>query len=123
VNRVFEVQNTGRADKEVIMTNLETVHNTSSNQVPAADGRSHLAQALRGRLTKALDTAQKLHGDAEWLAIETEDLWADLKKIADSDVVDSATWLHNATANAQDEFSVLIDRLFDAIESLNTDTD
>jgi hypothetical protein len=98
-----------------------TIDSTAPKQVPVAGDRSGLRQAVRNRLTKALDTAQKLRGDAEWLSIETEDLWANLKKIAGSDVVDSVTWLHNATESAQDEFDELIDRLFDAIDSLNTD--
>jgi hypothetical protein len=105
------------------MTNLDTVHNTSSNQVPVAGDRSGLRAALRGRLTKALDTAQDLRVNAEWLSIEAEDLWADLKETAGSDVLDSAMWLHSATMNIESEFDVLIDRLFDAIEKLPTNTD
>jgi hypothetical protein len=105
------------------MTNLETVHNISSNQVPVAGDRSGLRAAFRRRLTKALDAAQDLRVNAEWLALETEDLWADLKEITGSDVVDSATWLYTATSNIEGEFDVLIGRLFDAIDTLNTNTD
>src|SRR5262245_6123808 len=104
------------------MTNLKSVHIKSSGQVPVAGDRSGLRAAFRGRLTKALDTAQKLRVDAEYLRIETEDLCADLKKIAGSDVVDSATWLQGATMHVLDEFSGLLDGLFDAVETLNTDT-
>lgn len=105
------------------MTNLESVHNTSSHPTPVADDQSGPRQALRGRLAQALDTAQKLYVDAQWLSIETDELWVDLKKIAGADVVDSVTWLNNAAMNIEDEFGVLIDRLFGAIDNLNTNTD
>jgi hypothetical protein len=105
------------------MTQLESVHNSSSGQAPVADDGSGLRQSFRRRLTQAFDTAEKLREDAEWLRIDTENLRVDLTKIADPDVVDSVTWLHNATMNVEGEFDVLIERLLGFVEALNTNTD
>ena len=95
------------------------VHNIASNAIPAAGVKERLAQAL--------DAAQRLHVDAEWLAIETDSLFADLRSISNDPAasgnaaidaaLDAASWVSSAASNAQAELSTLIDHLYDAIEA------
>lgn len=94
------------------MTNL-VVHSNCSDQVPVP--------GVKARLAQALDTAQELRNNAEWLQIEADELFFELKTIARGPVapdiaaaVDAAAWTETAAGNIFDELSTLIDRLYDA---------
>ena len=77
---------------------------------------------IKDRLAEILETAQQLHVDAEWLQIEAAELFSALKSIHQepgapdiSSAIDAAAWLDHAATNVQDEFSVLIDHVHEAV--------
>jgi hypothetical protein len=96
------------------MTNLH-VHSNSSGQTPVAGAKDRLAHAL--------ETAQQLHVNAEWLQVEAADLFTELKNIHRrpaapnmSAAIDAVAWVDSAAANIQDELSTLVSCLEDALE-------
>jgi hypothetical protein len=96
------------------MTNLHA-HSTPLDQTPVADVKVRLAQILK--------TAGQLYDDAELLALNVDELRADLKEIvrgpgntALAAALDCAEWIDSAALNVRDELSTLVEHLYDAGE-------
>lgn len=96
------------------MTNL-AIHSNTFDQTPVAGVKERLAQAL--------ETAQQLNVNAEWLQIEAADLFFELKDVAQAPAapdiaaaLDAVAWVDSAAANIFDELSTLIAHLFDVVE-------
>jgi hypothetical protein len=81
-------------------------------------------------ISEALDLAQKLECDAEWLEIETSELLAKLEAVAKhpaacqhlkemlTDAQPAVVWIDNATSQLFDQYAWLIRCLFDCAEAL-----
>jgi hypothetical protein len=85
------------------------------NEAPAIRVEEHLAQLL--------ETAQKLHDDADWLQAEAADLFSGLKNVTHGAVIphiggalDAAAWVDSAATNIVDELWVLIGCLQEVLE-------
>jgi len=105
--------------------NLHIPSSTHLQSVPAPAA----SVGLKDRLAQALDVANKLLVDVEYLAAETEDLFSTLTEIANDAVVaapdianitavalDDACWLARATENVQSAFDSLTSALLEVNE-------
>jgi hypothetical protein len=100
------------------MTNLDTVHNTSSDQAPVAD--------VGDRLVQMHETVSNLQTDAASLRFGIFALLSELEEIigdpairdsaAFDAAIDAATWVSHALENVDDEFETLVAHLSDASE-------